>query len=208
MARTKRQDQDPVNQQNRQRLLEAAAAEFARAGFRGANINTISTGAGFAKGTIYNYFPSKQALLVALIENTAQRHLAYIAGPVRAETDPVRRLEVFYQAGFEFVVGSLPHARVMFNTINDPDEPLRARVYQCYQPLFELMAREILAPGMAQGAFRDVDPVAMSNLLMTVYLGTASQVNEEGRPFLDPRQVAGLILRGLSKAKETEHGGD
>jgi hypothetical protein len=32
---------------------------------------------------------------------------------------------------------------------------------------------------------------------MTVYLGTASQVDERGHPWLDPRQVAQFTLNGL-----------
>jgi hypothetical protein len=36
--------------ETRQRLLEAAASEFAREGYTGANINRISQAAGFAKG--------------------------------------------------------------------------------------------------------------------------------------------------------------
>jgi len=208
MARAKKELQDETNQQTRQRLLEAAAQEFARSGFRGANINNISIVAGFAKGTVYNYFPSKQALLVGLVETTAKRHLDYIAERVRAEADPVRRLEAFYQAGFDFVPSYLPQARVIFNTINDPDEPLRARVYECYRPLFSLLASEVLAPGMAQGIFRTGDLQPLCNLLMTIYLGTASQVDEAGRPFLDPRQVSGLVLHGLLASKENEYGGD
>jgi AcrR family transcriptional regulator len=58
--------------QNRLKLQSTAAEEFALSGYDGANINTISIHAGFAKGTIYNYFPSKRALLLALIDTTAQ----------------------------------------------------------------------------------------------------------------------------------------
>lgn len=46
--------------EHRQRLLEAAAAEFADKGLDGARVDDISLAAGLAKGTIYNYFDSKQ----------------------------------------------------------------------------------------------------------------------------------------------------
>jgi AcrR family transcriptional regulator len=48
-----------VKETTRARLLTAAAAEFARAGFERASVDAISLAAGYAKGTIYNYFPSK-----------------------------------------------------------------------------------------------------------------------------------------------------
>jgi AcrR family transcriptional regulator len=57
-----------VKQATRGRLLAAAAAEFARAGFEGANVDAISLAAGCAKGTIYNYFPSKEGIFLAVVE--------------------------------------------------------------------------------------------------------------------------------------------
>ena len=66
--RLKQDDREQVLESNRKPLLEVAAIEFANAGFYGANINRISLAAGFAKGTIYNYFPSKQALMLALLD--------------------------------------------------------------------------------------------------------------------------------------------
>jgi AcrR family transcriptional regulator len=197
MVRIKREEREQIMGQTRQRLLAAAAEEFARSGYLGANINAISTAAGFAKGTIYNYFPSKQALLLAAIDDTAQQHLTFIVEQVRPELDPARRLERFYRTGFEFVARYLPQARMLFNTINGPDEQFKAHVFEAYQPMFQFLAEEILTPGIQQGLFRTVDTAAMAMLLMSIYLGTASQVNAQGTPWLDPAQVVSLVLHGL-----------
>jgi len=184
-------------QNNRQRLLSAAADEFARVGFDGANINTISLTAGFAKGTIYNYFPSKQALLVALIDDTAQIHFDYIQERVLPETDPVRRLEIFFQSGFEFVQDYLSPAKIMFDVVSGADEALKAHTFETYQPMFQFVSEQILKPGIEQGAFRVVEPVEMAILLMTIYLGTASRLGPGGQFWLDPTLVTSLIMHGL-----------
>ena len=86
---------------------------------------------------------------------------------------------------------------MLFDTINGPDEQFKAHVFEAYQPLFQFVADEILVPGIQQGAFRAVDPAATAMLLMTIYLGTASQLNAQGAPWLDPAQVASLVLDGL-----------
>jgi AcrR family transcriptional regulator len=49
-----------VKQVTRASLLEAAAEEFGRVGLERASVDAISLAAGFAKGTIYNYFSSKE----------------------------------------------------------------------------------------------------------------------------------------------------
>ena len=197
MVRIKQGERQHVLEQGRYRLLKAAAEEFARSGYQGANINTISIAAGFAKGTIYNYFPSKQALLLALIDATAQEHLDFMLERARPGTSPRRRLELFFQAGFEFVALFLPQASVVFNTLNGSDEVLKAHIFEVYQPLIQFLASEILEPGVQQGVFRPMDPDKTALLLMTIYMGTTSQHDAQGHPWLDPSQVTGLLLNGL-----------
>ena len=49
-------------------VLKAAAQVFARRGYAGATTNHIAERAGVSVGSLYEYFPSKDALLVALME--------------------------------------------------------------------------------------------------------------------------------------------
>lgn len=55
-----------LKQEREERILEAAAAVFARKGFHGATIREIAELADVADGTIYNYFADKRDLLVAI----------------------------------------------------------------------------------------------------------------------------------------------
>ncbi|HVN53528.1 MAG TPA: TetR/AcrR family transcriptional regulator [Anaerolineaceae bacterium] len=199
MPRLKQQDREATLDQTRTRFLDAAAEEIARSGYDAANINSISLAGGFAKGTIYNYFSSKRELMFALIETTAARHVEFISSAVLVEPDAENRLERLFTAGFEFVQQHLSPARVMITTLYGPDEEFKARLFAAYQPAFRLVEEEILAPGIREGVFREVDPQPAAILLMTFYLGTASQVNEEGRLYLDPRQISNFLLNGLRR---------
>jgi len=202
MARIKTDDREQIIHQTRQTLLDVAAEEFARQGYDQANINTISTKAGFAKGTIYNYFPSKQALLLAVIDGIAQEHLEYLQSVVLELDDPVGRLESFFKAGFEYVAQYTLRARVVFNTVNSSNQEQKEYCFRAYQPMFQLVAEQILSPGMQQGLFSQAELEPTTRLVMTIYLGTASQVNEQGRPWLDPGQVARFTLNGLGSVKK------
>lgn len=55
-------------QRRRRRIVEAAVEAFNRKGFSATTMQEIAEGADLAVGTLYNYFPSKNDLLVGIIE--------------------------------------------------------------------------------------------------------------------------------------------
>lgn len=199
MARYKEDERKKALRETRQALLQAAAEAFARDGYTAANINTISLAAGFAKGTVYNHFPNKRGLMLALIDDIAAAHVSHIVDRVRAEPDPARRLARFFEAGFDFVARHPDQCRVLITTLHGPDDGFRDHLGQAYLPLFQLVGQEIVAPGVAGGHFRPVDPAAMAALLMNIYLGSSSQVDETGRPRLAAEQVADFAWHALRR---------
>ena len=200
MPRHKDAEREQVMSETQRLLLDAATAEFAQEGYNGANINRISQAAGFAKGTIYNYFPSKRALMLALIDRIAASHYQFLAEEVRQDTDPVRRLQCFFHAGFEWITLHLAQGKVMLTVLNGPDAEFKLRMGQGYQPMHHLIIDDILAPGMELGVFRPLDVGATAGLLMTLYLGVGSTVDEEGRARLAPEWIANFVLDGLRTA--------
>jgi len=197
MPRPTREGRDQQLAESRARLLAAAAEEFARAGYSGANINLISETAGFAKGTVYNYFPSKRALLNAVIDDVATAHTAFVQAQMNAEPDSAARLTRLFAAGFAFVERHRAPAQVIINVIYGPDAEFKERVYQAYGPLFNVLIRDTLQTGIARGDFRPLDLDTTAAVIMSVYLGGCSQIDATGKIWLDPDKVAALILDGL-----------
>lgn len=60
-------------------ILGAAARTFVSRGFRGATTNHVAKRAGVSIGTLYEYFPGKEALAAALIERHLERAEARFA---------------------------------------------------------------------------------------------------------------------------------
>jgi len=182
-----------------QRFIDTGIQEIARNGYAGANINTISLSAGFAKGTIYNYFMSKQDLMFAILEQSASDHLGFIAETIGEDDHPVKRLKRFFEAGFKFVEASPARGQVLISTIYGPHPAFKERLYQAYRPMFELVADQILAPGIAQGLFREMEILDTSVMIMNIYLGTASNVDPDGRPWIDHEKVSGFVLHSIRR---------
>jgi AcrR family transcriptional regulator len=65
----------------RLRLLDAGKQEFAERGLAGARFDEISIAAGHAKGTIYNYFESKEALFFTIVAEWCEQLIAAYVVP-------------------------------------------------------------------------------------------------------------------------------
>jgi AcrR family transcriptional regulator len=89
---------------NRAAILDAARTVFAEQGYEGASVRDIIRRTDLASGTFYNYFPDKDAIFVALIEETgAEARRRVRSARLRAQTAP-EFVEGGYRAFFEFIV--------------------------------------------------------------------------------------------------------
>jgi AcrR family transcriptional regulator len=60
--------QETLKDLRREQILKAAIKVFAEKGFRAAKMQEVANAAGIANGTVYNYFKSKDEVLLALLE--------------------------------------------------------------------------------------------------------------------------------------------
>jgi len=197
MARHKKTQQQTIMNETRQKLLDAAVQELAEQGFDKANVNHIAEQAGFSIGTLYNYFPTKRDLMYAFIQQTAQLHVSFIQDRVIVEALPERRLQTFFDAGFSFIEENITQAKAIFNTLNGPDEDFKLRLFQAYQPLFQLLSEDVIGSGIQQDVFRQVNSRETANLIMLIYLGVGSQFNREGKLWVTAPMVSSFVLNSL-----------
>jgi AcrR family transcriptional regulator len=70
----------------RRRILEAARDCFSRVGFEGATTRDIAAAAGIAAGTLFNYFPAKEAIAMALVAEALGAARRQFEGRPRGES--------------------------------------------------------------------------------------------------------------------------
>jgi AcrR family transcriptional regulator len=189
-------------QAHRARLLEAAAAEFAAAGVDGANVNRISLAAGLAKGTIYNYFPSKRELFLAVVAE-ASAQTATGVSTVPDDAPITERLQAILESDVDWVRDHEDFARVLVREALAGDPRFQPEILEAAAPFVERVA-EIIAAGVERGEVRDdlaVDRLALlfsglCELVVTLHWGAGG-----GWPELDeiPALVTSLFLDGAKR---------
>jgi len=147
----------------RQRILDAALAEFAEKGLAGARVDEIALRAGANKRMLYAYFGSKEELWLTVLEGAYAAKRAEERG-LRVEALPpaeaMRRLVEFnlrYTAAHPEFVALLNQENIHRAAYLQKSEGVPA----LYSPLLGQIGA-VLARGAEAGAFRrDVDPVQL-----------------------------------------------
>lgn len=177
----------------RQRLLQTAAERFARDGFEGASVDRISVEAGFAKGTVYNYFPSKEALFAAVIEEGSRRAAELYAGS-RPSGTVRERLLTLARADVRVLREQEPFTRVLVREAMSFRAETYPLIVRHLAPFLEVV-EATLADGARRGEIRRDRPAAELALVFTGLL-SLHYVQHWGSggawPALD--DVAGLVV--------------
>ena len=121
----------PPRDNKRPQLLDAAARHFAEAGYDAASMRDIATAAGMKAGSMYYYFPSKRALLVAVHEEGVRRISKAVLAALEERAGPWKRLEVAMSAHLQALLGGGYYVRVVIKV--PPREDVDARA-QCPSP--------------------------------------------------------------------------
>ena len=68
---------EEIRQEKKQLILDVALKLFAQEGFHATSISMIAKEAGISKGLLYNYFDSKEALLIAIFDGAIDKVWRY-----------------------------------------------------------------------------------------------------------------------------------
>jgi AcrR family transcriptional regulator len=152
-------------------LLEAAAACFGESGYQATRVEEIASRAGVTVGTIYRYFPNKETLFAAVLDESRKR---LPSGWAVAERDPGRLLRETIDRWWAFL-SDPAQAVILRATLADlPDASQAADAYaREVRSRLEQQLGGVLRLGMAAGVFRSVDVGGISRSLADTLLGGA-----------------------------------
>lgn len=85
------------DQARRNKILQATAICVVRHGFHGASMAEIAETAGMSVGQIYRHYPSKEAIIHAIVERIVEHRLRWIGHNEPAHIDAERMARIFVE---------------------------------------------------------------------------------------------------------------
>jgi AcrR family transcriptional regulator len=159
------------------RILEAARRVCAREGYEAATMDAVASEAHVSKGTLYNFFESKEHLFLSTVLQAYEEAEARIAARVGPVESPRARLEGFLEA----LVESFPQvaAGMMVNlqvwAVVSRDADARTRMFDDLSRRYARSGADLeaaLAAGQRAGVFRDdFEPAATAAGLLALFDG-------------------------------------
>ncbi len=153
----------------RDRILREAIELFGRNGFDGTRVDDIVTRADVAKGTFFNYFPRKEALLAHLIEARLGAAVANTSDLLRVAI-PVRDklIDLFAEAASAHEEDS-PRTRVLM--ANEAARVLSPASEEDVAARWGLLVGGLIEQGQRSGDIRrGIEPASAAMLLNAVYV--------------------------------------
>ncbi|WP_431218323.1 SACE_7040 family transcriptional regulator [Leifsonia xyli] len=181
-------------------LLDAAAGMFAERGFNGVSIEDLGAAVGVSGPAVYRHFPSKQAVLEALLVGVSERLLEGGEEVADAEPDPDAALRALIAFHIDFALGEPDTIRVQDRDLDALGDAARRQVRRLQRRYVEVWMRVLgqLQPALADDELRVRVQGTFGLLNSTPHsarIGTAQVAADAVRPVLERMAWSALTTR-------------
>ncbi|HMY55340.1 MAG TPA: TetR/AcrR family transcriptional regulator [Candidatus Obscuribacter sp.] len=188
-----------LGMKRREDILEAATRLFAHRGFRNTDLKMVADELGVAKGTIYNYFESKNDLFVACVTFGMARLRLFVRARTRDISEPLELISCAVESYFHFfdehpeVVELLVQERAEF-------KDRETSTYFLGWDEHKLPWLELFEKLKADGIFRDMSSEAVYEFMSNQVYGTlfANYFSGKKKPLASQTGVTlDILYRGI-----------
>jgi AcrR family transcriptional regulator len=155
-------------------LVSAAQALFFDRGYDRTSVDEIIARAGVSKGAFYYYFPSKEAVLEALVARTAEDALRQMSTVLDdSSLNGLARLNAFLESTRRLKVDRAQEFLAGFEAVFRPENlVLFHRMHQAVSRVVAPVYATIIAQGVAEGIFSVRDPALTAEIVVSLMATT------------------------------------
>jgi AcrR family transcriptional regulator len=189
--------------ERRAQLLDAALGVFVAQGFHAAAMDDIADRAGVSKPVLYQHFPGKLELYLALLDTSCDAIISGCREALEATQDNKQRVAATVDAFYTYVAHDAGAFRLVFESDLTNEPAVREQVDRVTADCATMIAAVIADDtGLPAGASRllAVSLVGMAQVSARFWLTEAGGLERQEAAAL----VAGLAWRGIRGYPKTE----
>ena len=181
----------------RRQLLDAALEVFVARGYHAAAMDEIADRAGVSKPVLYQHFPGKQELYLALLDESVDRLIESVAAALRSTVDNRQRVNATFAAYYEYIAEHTGTFRLVFESDLTSEPAVRERLDAADQRCADMISQVIKEDaGLAddEAHLLSIGLLGMAQVSARYWLNTVGTIPREAAEQL----VARLAWRGIS----------
>jgi AcrR family transcriptional regulator len=188
----------PEGMSMRENILAAAVQMFAAYGYHAAPLRDIARIAGIQAASIYYHYPSKQAILVEIMETYMRRLNEALEHILHTYDDPLQRLREAIASHIRLHTTYKQEFFIIDTEIRALEGENRAYILSL-RDTYDLLIQQILREGIERGIFRRTDVKIASYAIIAMCTEVATWFRSDGR--LSVQQVIEIyrqiLIQGL-----------
>ncbi|MGH8989170.1 MAG: TetR/AcrR family transcriptional regulator [Acidimicrobiales bacterium] len=158
-----------------ERILDAALGAWGTRGYEATSLDALATGLGIAKQSILYWFPSKEALLDAVISRSAEELAHAMQSALEDVGDGWARVEAVVRSVFR-LAARRPELLGLVREVSRLGPPAATKMTVELQPLVR-RASEFLEAEMDAGHMRRHDPKLLLLAIYSTVIGMVTEVD-------------------------------
>ncbi|HET9898278.1 MAG TPA: TetR/AcrR family transcriptional regulator [Streptosporangiaceae bacterium] len=181
----------------RKQLLGAAREVFVAQGYHAAAMDEIAERAGVSKPVLYQHFPGKLELYLALLDESVAELVGAVSEALESTTDNKQRVPATFRAFFDYVSGAGEAFRLVFESDLSNEPAVRARLERAISECAEMVAdfiREDAGVSDHEAELLGMALVGMAQVSARYWLSSDRSIGQEKAEDL----LARLAWRGIS----------
>jgi AcrR family transcriptional regulator len=181
----------------RRQLLGAAQEVFVAQGYHAAAMDEIAERAGVSKPVLYQHFPGKLELYLALLDESVEELTGIMRDALSSTTDNRQRVPATFKAFFDFVSGSGEAFRLVFESDLSNEPEVRKRLNRTMYAIADMISqfiREDAGLSDDEAHLLGMALVGMAQVSSRYWLSTDRAIPKDAAEQL----LARLAWRGIS----------
>ena len=162
----------PGESDKRKQIIMAAVKVFSRKGFHEAKVDEIAQMADVGKGTVYEYFSSKQEVFQEMFKAGMQFYVENISRELKPELSCQEKLRRIAKLHIRFITHYKDLARITMTEHTQFNEDFRNWIFENRSKKMKML-EQIIDEGIASGEIREVNSqvvaMAFSGILGTMF---------------------------------------
>ena len=187
----------------RAQLLDSALEVFVAQGYHAAAMDDIADRAGVSKPVLYQHFPGKLELYLALLDQSCDTIVDACRGALDATEDNKLRVAGTVHVFYDYVANAQGAFRLVFESDLTNEPAVRARVdrvtVDCAEAIAQVIHEDTGLPD-EQSRLLAVSLVGMAQVSARFWLDTEGAIDQDQAATL----VAGLAWRGIRGFPRTD----